>query len=668
MSSSLIDNNQLIFFKEDILKDIRQFESRLTLKYNAELNKNSNKILKMQENLKEMNKKIEEFTSLVKTDLEMEQRTNNLSSLYTTLEQEVMTQGTKLKNTSNLLNDTINKFNEELYLSIIYPGVIGPTGKFKTFHEFIDFVILNINNLLTFKGKLNNEFKEFKSKTDITINNFQSKLDYTKKNCNAFTSISIRDNEKKMDEKFNGLLKTEIDIIKKKFDFLTEPQEERVVDLINNSDRIKKLEEMILRLEDNENKKEIPIKKEIKIEKPNNNPKKIISSIVKQYIEGKIKDDDLFKRRRSSEGNFLGNKNNIKNKMDLSPKDRLNHNTKLFKANKYSKILKKDNSFKSEPKSEGDNDSEHSSFEQHSSKKENEYQNNIIKAKIDDDIQSNNQEVLKSDKTIIQKDTEKDNNALNYLHKLYQDSDISNTKEEKASIQIKSSSTLNIFENNPINEKIKITNNEKKESETIYSQERSRSRHFSVQKFEDLKPNIKKDINKLSPIKNNEKIEIKNIINKTRQNNRENIIPNKIINKNELANNRNTKNYDQKILTKEQISIRSVANKPYSRNKRTYSSSPKNSNSKKSQKKMDNQNFSYNKQFQINKSEVKKIDMNSTAFQDNNTKEKDEQKMKKIFNQLENVIQEDEKIAIKNRFIKYGYNKDIIFAKNKKKI
>ena len=575
MSSSLIDNNQLIFFKEDILKDIRQFESRLTLKYNAELNKNSNKILKMQENLKEMNKKIEEFTSLVKTDLEMEQRTNNLSSLYTTLEQEVMTQGTKLKNTSNLLNDTINKFNEELYLSIIYPGVIGPTGKFKTFHEFIDFVILNINNLLTFKGKLNNEFKEFKSKTDITINNFQSKLDYTKKNCNAFTSISIRDNEKKMDEKFNGLLKTEIDIIKKKFDFLTEPQEERVVDLINNSDRIKKLEEMILRLEDNENKKEIPIKKEIKIEKPNNNPKKIISSIVKQYIEGKIKDDDLFKRRRSSEGNFLGNKNNIKNKMDLSPKDRLNHNTKLFKANKYSKILKKDNSFKSEPKSEGDNDSEHSSFEQHSSKKENEYQNNIIKAKIDDDIQSNHQEVLKSDKTIIQKDTEKDNNALNYLHKLYQDSDVSNTKEEKASIQIKSSSTLNIFENNPINEKIKITNNEKKESETIYSQERSRSRHFSVQKFEDLKPNIKKDMNKLSPIKNNEKIEIKNIINKTRQNNRENIIPNKIINKNELANNRNTKNYDQKILTKEQISIRPVANKPYSRNKRTYSSSTK---------------------------------------------------------------------------------------------
>ena len=68
----------------------------------------------------------------------------------------------------------------------------------------------------------------------------------------------------------------------------------------------------------------------------------------------------------------------------------------------------------------------------------------------------------------------------------------------------------------------------------------------------------------------------------------------------------------------------------------------------------------------MNKSEIKKIDMSSTIFQDN-SKEKDEQKMKKIFNQIEDVIQEDEKVAIKNRFIKYGYSKDIIFAKNKKK-
>ena len=97
-TKSLLDNNaQLIFFKEEILKDIRRFESKLTLKYNAELNKNTSKILKMQESLDEMNKKIESFTSLIKTDLEMEKRTNNLSTLYSTLEQEMLSQDIKLR-------------------------------------------------------------------------------------------------------------------------------------------------------------------------------------------------------------------------------------------------------------------------------------------------------------------------------------------------------------------------------------------------------------------------------------------------------------------------------------------------------------------------------------------------------------------------------------------
>ena len=241
-TKSLLDNNtQLIFFKEEILKDIRRFESKLTLKYNAELNKNTSKILKMQESLDEMNKKIESFTSLIKTDLEMEKRTNNLSTLYSTLEQEMLSQDIKLKNINNLLNETITKFNDEFYMSIIYPGVIGPSGKYKTFHEFIDFVLLNINNLLLNKDKFSNEFKEYKSKTDVSINNLMSKLDYTKKNCNAFTSASIREHEKKIGEKFNELIKNGLDNVNKKFEGLSESQDKK----------IKSLEENIKIIEDN---------------------------------------------------------------------------------------------------------------------------------------------------------------------------------------------------------------------------------------------------------------------------------------------------------------------------------------------------------------------------------------------------------------------------------
>ena len=615
-TKSLLDNNtQLIFFKEEILKDIRRFESKLTSKYNAELNKNTNKILKMQESLDEMNKKIESFTSLIKTDLEMEKRTNNLSTLYSTLEQEMLSQDIKLKNINNLLNETITKFNDEFYMSIIYPGVIGPTGKYKTFHEFIDFVLLNINNLLLNKDKFSNEFKEYKSKTDISINNLMSKLDYTKKNCNAFTSASIREHEKKIGEKFNELIKNGLDNVNKKFEGLSESQDKK----------IKSLEENIKIIEDNGNIKGILLKKENKNDIMNNNNNtqsgnKKVSSNVKKHTEGKLKNDELlFKRRKSSE-NFVYT--------GLSPKNNLEQNLKLFRENKFNKIFKKQNSFKSEAKSESLNNSEYSFNELYENKTKNLLKNNIIKSKIKG------------------RNNDKGNYILNYLHKLYQDSDNSNKSEEK---KINSKN-----KNNPINENLYITNNTKKENETLFNS--NRSRRLSIQKIEEINTN------------NKEKNDIKDFINKMKQNNCENILPNKMINKNEILNNiNNNKTIEPKIINLNQISLKSLTFKQNSRNNNNlFNSSLNFYNGKKSSKKLDVNNFSYNKQNHMNKTELKKVDLSSTLFRDN-SKEKDEQKMKKIFNQIEDVIQEDEKLTIKNRFLKYGYSKDIIFAKSKKK-
>ena len=616
-TKSLLDNNaQLIFFKEEILKDIRRFESKLTLKYNAELNKNTSKILKMQESLDEMNKKIESFTSLIKTDLEMEKRTNNLSTLYSTLEQEMLSQDIKLKNINNLLNETITKFNDEFYMSIIYPGVIGPTGKYKTFHEFIDFVLLNINNLLLNKDKFSNEFKEYKSKTDVSINNLMSKLDYTKKNCNAFTSASIREHEKKIGEKLNELIKNGLDNINKKFEGLSESQDKK----------IKALEENIKIIGDNNNDvKYIFLKKENKNDIMNNNNNtqsgnKKVSSIVKKYIEGKLKNDELlFKRRKSSE-NFVYT--------GLSPKNNLEQNLKLFRENKFNKIFKKQNSFKSEAKSESLNNSEYSFNELYENKTKNLLKNNIIKSKIKE------------------RNNDKGNYILNYLHKLYQDSDNSNKSEEK---KINSKN-----KNNPINENLYITNNTKKENETLFNS--NRSRRLSIQKIEEINTN------------NKEKNDIKDFINKMKQNNCENILPNKMINKNEILNNiNNNKTIEPKIINLNQISLKSLTFKQNSRNNNNlFNSSLNFYNGKTSSKKLDVNNFSYNKQNHMNKTELKKVDLSSTLFRDN-SKEKDEQKMKKIFNQIEDVIQEDEKLTIKNRFLKYGYSKDIIFAKSKKK-
>ena len=574
------------------------------------------------------------------------------------MEQELISHGVKINNTSNKLTETINKFNNELYRSVIYPTVIGPKGKFKTFHEFMDYIILNVNSLLIFKEKLYTEFKEFKSKTDINMNNIQVTFDYQTKNCNAFTSASIRESEKKT----GIILNNELDNINKKFDILSPAQEERILYLINNCDKIKKLEE---KLENNGNKKESLFKRANRFDKINNNNNnnnpgmKKASSIVKQYIEGKLKDDELlFKRRKSLEKNISKIRDNITDKMEFRPEHNSHNNTKIYSRNKNSnsyKIIRKGNSANSETNIIDMNDSESSFNDQYGNKIEMDMQKTRIKNKINDII-INNTELFKGDNKYQTSTKDKDNYMLSYLNKIYQDSEISNNNEEKLKINT-IQKVQNINENN---ENLYITNNEKRESISLRFP--NKQRRLSIRKLEYIKVNNQNEPEKNNPIKNNDNVGIKELIYKIKQNSRESLLPNRTVYKLEGQNHKNYINQKQKILNKNPKNLISLAYKPTSRNKTKFNSELNIFNC---QKKYESQNFSFNRQNQMNKSEIKKVDMNFSAFRENN-KDKEEEKMKKIFNQIENVIQEDEKMAIKNRFIKYGYNKDIIFAKIKK--
>ena len=68
--------------------------------------------------------------------------------------------------------------------------------------------------------------------------------------------------------------------------------------------------------------------------------------------------------------------------------------------------------------------------------------------------------------------------------------------------------------------------------------------------------------------------------------------------------------------------------------------------------------------FKNKRNNAKKVDINFNAFPENH-KEKDEQKMKKIFSQMKDYLTSDEKILIKDRFNKYGYDTEKIFVNEK---
>ena len=92
-----------------------------------------------------------------------------------------------------------------------------------------------------------------------------------------------------------------------------------------------------------------------------------------------------------------------------------------------------------------------------------------------------------------------------------------------------------------------------------------------------------------------------------------------------------------------------------------------NKNNNQNQKNKSNFYKKQNRNDKMNKSQYNKITMSFLDFDEDN-KENDEIKMKKIFHDLKDVIQEDENFLIKNKFANYGYNKDIIFAVDKRHV
>ena len=187
----------LIFFKEDVLKDIKQLESKLSLKYDSQFNLNSNKITKVETKMEQINQRIDYISTSITNDNSLKERINKISNSCSKLDESILLQEVRIKNVNNKLTETIDKFDKILSETVIYPTVIGPKRNYKTFHELIDHVLYNLNQLLMFREKINIEFREFKYKTDSMMSNFQIKLDYLTKNANAFTTSSIRISEKK---------------------------------------------------------------------------------------------------------------------------------------------------------------------------------------------------------------------------------------------------------------------------------------------------------------------------------------------------------------------------------------------------------------------------------------------------------------------------------------
>ena len=115
--------------------------------------------------------------------------------LILTTENKILTNEIQLNNLNKEFSNSVLKYDKILSDSVIYPGFIGNLCKFKTFHDFMDYCILNIKDLNTFKNKNNIDLKDYKNQLTSMINFFKSQINNILSNANKFTKEAISNSE-----------------------------------------------------------------------------------------------------------------------------------------------------------------------------------------------------------------------------------------------------------------------------------------------------------------------------------------------------------------------------------------------------------------------------------------------------------------------------------------
>ena len=297
--------SDLIHFKDDILKDFRSIKISFNDKHSI-LEENLNKKLnKFELTIKSFEQKILELSKLITIDKTLKEKVEALNAFKEESSDSIFKQRAKLNEFESRINKEIDRINNILSDSVIYPGFFGGNSKFKTFHDFIDFVLREIGEIALIKDKNGMDLRPFKKKVEQTVDAFRIQLN------NIFTKEMTNNAINQSEERMQNSLKLFDEKIKS-------IKVENYSTNLNNANKLEELNTRLINLEKFQKNLELNseilyIKKEINtiyeilrdlfsapdVKKEVEKKAKIYSG-VKQYINGKLNADQLTSMKKFS--------------------------------------------------------------------------------------------------------------------------------------------------------------------------------------------------------------------------------------------------------------------------------------------------------------------------------------------------------------------------------
>ena len=222
--------NEMIHFKEEILKEMKNFERNLSEKFISSNRLLDERLDSFEKRIETNNQRIFNLSDKIVDDRMMKEKVEKITIDNLDIKNNMILFGAKLDKLSKEFDEKILYIENILNDSVIYQGIIGSKCKFINFHEFIDYVLAQLSKYFVVSTKNTNEINSFKTKLQSSINNIQIQFDGILKSANLFTKKSVIEFENKIKD----IAKiTEFDLSQMKTE--NEKQINNMEQLINNT-------------------------------------------------------------------------------------------------------------------------------------------------------------------------------------------------------------------------------------------------------------------------------------------------------------------------------------------------------------------------------------------------------------------------------------------------
>ena len=196
--------SELLYFKDELLKDFKIIESNIEDKYTLTINELKQKLNLHENNFSIINQKFLDLTNLLSKNNEIKDSIDKLNQFKEKINEKMLNHEIRSNLIDNELHNSIIKYDKLLSDSIIYPGIIGKSCKYKNFHELIDYFLIQIGEFNSFKDKSLLDLKSYKTKLETLIQSFKIQIDNIFLTLTEFSTQKVNDCENRMKIRFDN--------------------------------------------------------------------------------------------------------------------------------------------------------------------------------------------------------------------------------------------------------------------------------------------------------------------------------------------------------------------------------------------------------------------------------------------------------------------------------